>query len=490
VDVPATGERPADVLDTSGAGPAAIRGGVVRLAGYAIGVLLSVGSTALLFRHLGVVRSGQYVTVVSLIGVAQGLTDVGLSALGVREMSVRDAAGRRVLMQTLLGLRIVMTLLGVGVAVVFAAAAGYEPEMVVGTALAGAGLLVQNLQGTLAIDLTSRLRFLALTAAELVRQVVMVALIVALVVVGAGLVPFLAATIAAGAAALAVTVVMVRTDAVPLRPSFRWAEWRELVRETLPFAVATAVYALYFRVAIIIVSLIADERDIGYFGAAFRIVEVLLLVPALAIGAAFPIFARAARDDLDRLRYGVARTFETALLFGAWIALALALGAPLAIRIVAGEEFAPAVPLLRIEAVALGAAFVSQTFGYALLSLRRHRELLAVSLGALAVTTAATALLTEADGVRGAAIAVALGEVALALGNGLALHRALPEAGVPLGALWRVGAAAGAGAGAALLADGPALLQASVCTAVFFVVAIGVRAVPAELLAELRRRSR
>ena len=108
-------------------------------------------------------ESGQYVTVVSLIGIAQGLTDVGISALGVRELSTRDAAGRAALMRTLLGVRLVMTTLGVIGAVVFAVLAGYPGAMVLGTALAGVGLIVQNLQSTFAIDLMSRLRYLEVT---------------------------------------------------------------------------------------------------------------------------------------------------------------------------------------------------------------------------------------------------------------------------------------------------------------------------------------
>src|SRR5436853_7815059 len=94
-----------DILDTSAAGAAAIQGGGQRLAGYGLGVLLTVGSAALLFRHLGVVGAGQYVTAVSLVTIAGGLSDLGLTGIGVRELSVRDAPGRDRLVRNLLGLR-------------------------------------------------------------------------------------------------------------------------------------------------------------------------------------------------------------------------------------------------------------------------------------------------------------------------------------------------------------------------------------------------
>lgn len=478
-----------DLLDTADAGRAAVRGGALRVIGYVVGVVLSIGSAALLFRHLGVVDAGRYVTVISLIGITQGLTDVGLSSLGMRELATRDADGRRRLMGALLGLRIVMTVVGVAGAVAFAAVAGYGAGLVAGTVLAGTGLLVQMIQATLSISLMSGLRLGWVAAADLLRQVVTVIAIVALVAAGAGLVPFLAVPIPAGFAALLLTVALVRGD-VPLRPTLALAEWRPLLRAALPFVVATAIYGIYLRVAVILVSLITSEEQLGYFGASFRVIEVLLAIPGLAVSAAFPVFARAARDDFDRLVYGVQRTFEASVLVGAGGALGLALGAPFAIRVVAGPEFAPAADVLRIQSAIVFIAFVTQTFAFALLSVHRHRALLLANLVGLAFTAGLTAVLAAADGARGAAIAVVVGESALALSMVVAFARHRPRPSIPLWALARVGAAVAIGAGVAVLVGGPSLVMAIVGIVVYAVAAFTLRAVPAELLELLPRRPR
>src|SRR5271155_6072 len=92
-DPPAPPVLAFDVLGEEGAGSTAIRGGAMRVGGYGLAILLSVGSSALLFRHLGVVRSGYYVTIISLVTLTGGITDAGLSAIGVRELATRDEAG-------------------------------------------------------------------------------------------------------------------------------------------------------------------------------------------------------------------------------------------------------------------------------------------------------------------------------------------------------------------------------------------------------------
>src|SRR5271154_1178893 len=78
-----------DLLSTSQAGPAAVRGGAFRVGGYIVGALVSAISAALLFRYLGVVDIGRYVTALSLVAIVGVLSDLGLTAVGVREVSIR-----------------------------------------------------------------------------------------------------------------------------------------------------------------------------------------------------------------------------------------------------------------------------------------------------------------------------------------------------------------------------------------------------------------
>jgi O-antigen/teichoic acid export membrane protein len=313
-----------------------------------------------------------------------------------------------------------------------------------------------------------------------------VALIVALVAAGAALVPFLAIPLAAGVAVLVMTVVLVRGH-VPLRPTLRAGEWIGLVRDSLPFIVGLAVYSLYFRIAVILVSLIASEEEVGYFGAAFRIVEVLAIVPGLAVSAVFPIFARAARDDLARLAYAVERTFQTATVFGAWIGMCVVLAAPFAIEVVAGADFDPAVPMLRIQAIALAAAWISQAFGYALLGLRRHRMMLIGSTANLLLASVLCAVLTGVDGGEGAAIAVAAGEVSVAVSFGIAYAYAMPRHKLALGVLPRVAAATAVALLVAVPLAVHPLVQAAAASVVFFGALLALRGIPVELLHELRR---
>jgi O-antigen/teichoic acid export membrane protein len=474
-----------EILDTEEAGPAAIRGGALRVLSYGGTVLVSVGAAALLFRHLGVVDGGRYVTVVSIMGLFAGVLDAGLIGIGMRELTVRSGRDRDEFMRDLLGLRIALTLLAVVCATGFAAIAGYPGVMVAGTALAGVGFLLAGVQGALGTSLMAQLKLGWVSLLEFLRQCVNAAVIVALVLAGAGLFAFFGSATVAGLAIVIPTALLVRGD-IPLIPRFNLAAWKKVLVDVLPYALASAVVAVYFRVAIVMVSLINSSEQTGYFGASFRIVEVVIALPTLAIGAAFPIFARAAVNDSARLTYGVQRVFEASLLLGGGVFVVFGLGAPLAIEIVAGPEFEPAADVLRIQSIGLLGSFVAAVWGYAMLSMRLHREILVLNLVTLAVNIALTAVLASLAEARGAAVATTIGELVMAAGGALIVARAL-DGNISWAPLPRVALALVAPA-CLLLVPGLPVAVMTVAGVVLFVGgAYLLRAIPDELLLELRR---
>lgn len=484
-DWPASATAPAEnMLDTPGAGPAVIRGGVLRVAGFAIGLAVGVGSFALLARHLGVDDTGRYALVLALVTFVAGLSDLGLTTIGVRELSTRAGQARDRLARNLLGLRMVVGVLG-GIGIVaFAAAVGYGTTVVLGVALGAVGLFLQSWQSTLMIGLISELRIAWVAAFDLMRIVVNGALIVALVLAGAGLLPFFATTIPAAALVLAVNAFVVR-GRMPLTPAFHPHEWRELIRIVVPYSAAVAAAVLYFQIAIVIVSLVGSAHDVGYFGLSSRTIQVLLILPSLSIGTAFPIFARAARDDRERLAYALGRVFEVSLAAGVLISLGLAIGAPLAIAVVGGSQFRPASAILAIQGLALGASFCGSLWAYGLLSLGRYGTILKINLTGLALCGSLVAALVALDGARGAAIGTAVGEVVFALINCAALVRADSRLMPPLKVVPAVAAGALL-AGCTTLLALPVLLSVIVAVAVYAATLLLLGAIPAELGSLLR----
>ena len=315
------------VLDTTEAGPKFIRGTALRIAGYAIGLLCATGSSALLLRHLGVVDSGRYVTVLALLTIVGGVSDLGLSSLALREYAVLEGRSRTEFMSNLLGMRLAYTVVGVGIAFAFGAIAGYERAMLIGIPLAGLGVLLGALQQSIGVPLSAGLKLGWVTALafggpgrrrDRLRRARRPRRGTGLVLRGSG------GGDAAGPRARRSIV----RRATPMRPTFDAAVWKRTMREILPFSAAVVFYVLYFRFAVLSVSLLSTARETGYYAAAFRVLDALTLIPPLLASSAFPLLARAARDDSVRLEYAMRRLFEAMVIVGTWMSLSLGVGRP------------------------------------------------------------------------------------------------------------------------------------------------------------------
>jgi O-antigen/teichoic acid export membrane protein len=474
-----TGETD-DLLSTAAAGTAAVRGGAVRVGGFILATLVSILSAALLFRHLGLRETAQYVLALSLVAIVGSLSDLGLTAVGVRELSRLPPEERWPLARDLLGLRITLTVLG-SVIVTLLAWVAYSATLADGVALACVGLLLQATQDNFALPLVVDLRLAWVSALEVTRQLLTTASTIALVLLGATLVPFLAISIPVGIVVLIATVVLVR-GVRSLVPTFSWRRWRRFMGAMLPYSAATAASALYFRVSILLVSALSSEKQFSYFSATFRIIEVLTLVPALLASSAFPIFARAARDDHERLSYAIGKVFDVSLIVGAWVAVSTAVGAPLAIAIVGGPKFAAAAPVLAIQGVGLGAMFVSLVWAYALLSLGLYRAILTISVSALLVNVLLVTPLVLVDGARGAAIGTGVAEILVGIAQCVAVVRANPQLRPALAVLPRVAVAAALGLAPLALSGVPTIARLCISTVVFGSFLLVTRAFPPELL--------
>ena len=475
-----------DLLDSPEAGGVAIRGGAIRAAGYGVITLLGLATAPILVRHLGVIGFGHYTIVVSLIAIVATVTDAGLTALAVRELSLRTAQKRAALMRDLLGVRLALTSAGVGVAIAFAAVAGYPTELVVGTAAAGVGLLTYAMQSAFSLPLAADLRLGWVTGTEVLRQSVFTLAIVVLVLAGAGLVPLLAAPIAGGLAALAPTMWLVRRQA-PFTPSLHLRAWAGLLRQTLPIAAAGAIYNVYFRLVILVMSLIAIETQVGYFSLSFRIVEVLVIAPLIIFGSVLPLLARAARDDLGRLANAFQQTFAVGLIAGSGITLLTYAGAPLAM-VILGEPSSPAVGVLQIQCLAVAAAFLSQVYSFTFIAQHRHRELIVLNAATLAVTLGLALVLVRAGGAVGGAWAAVAGEWLLLAGYAAAGTRGTPALRPALQPNVRVLMAAASGLLAVTLvhlAWAAGTLEVLLAGAVYTIALLTLRAVPPELRAAL-----
>jgi O-antigen/teichoic acid export membrane protein len=469
-----------DVLRSSGAKGRVIRGSALRVGANVVGLVLGLLTATLLLRHLGVEDSGRYVTVLSLIGIAVAIVDNGLNVSASSDLAMLPPAERRRLHANVVAQRLAVAAVALVVLVAFALLAGYPEEMVAGTALAGTGILLVAIANAFLVPLTVELRNAGVALVEFLRQVVTLVGVALLVVLGAQLTPFFAVQIAVGVAVLAVVPLLVGRRGL-VAPRFDHDEQRTLLRTALPVAAALALGQIYFRLVIVLMSLISTPEQTGYFGGSLRAMEALIVMPVLVAGVALPLMAAAAHEDMPRLRRAIEGLSEGAVIAGVLVVLVTLRAAEPVMEAIGGAEFGPAGDVLRIQVVALLFVALYQIWTVALIALGAQRQLIFTNaLGLLAVSVFAAALVPPL-GAEGGAIATVLGDAILAGLIYWRVHLSTGRVTVRLGFLVRVLLAAAVGAATLFVPGLGDLAAAALAGVVFLGLGYLIGMVPSEL---------
>jgi O-antigen/teichoic acid export membrane protein len=462
---PDAGAEP-DILHSGEAGGRIIRGSAWRLIGNVAGLALGIGTAALLLRHLGVAESGRYVTVMSLVSIAATIADLGVTTTAGRELALRPASQRRELIANILGLRLLLMPPAILLAVIFALIAGYPSRMVIGTAIAGVGSLLVSVAHSFMARMAVELRNAGWAVIDFARQAVTLALVALLVALGAHLLPFFGVLVVTGLVLIALIPAVERKPYV--MPRFDRAEQLRLLRVSVPMAVALVLNELYFRLVIVLMSLVSSPRQTGYYGGSLRAMDSLIELPGLLVGVAMPLLATAGRDDHGRLRYAVRGLNQVAVIAGVGIVLGTARIAVPVMQVIGGHAFGPAGGVLRIQVGALLFIALCQIWGSTLFALGRQRDLILTIALALAAVAVYAGVLVPEFNAQGGAIAGVCGDATLAALIYWRLRRHVGDVFVSPGFVLRVAIAA-AVAVVPLLFSGLPDLVAAVLSGVAFI---------------------
>jgi O-antigen/teichoic acid export membrane protein len=469
-----------------------VRGGGVRFVGFALINLMGAVGSVLLLRYLGVVDYGRYGTVISLMAVASGIADAGLTVTGSRELALLAPAERRALLGSMLSIRVVLSVAFTLVGLIIGVAAGYDDEMLVGIVLVGIGSVLLAAQVTLLLPLAVKLRNIRLTISDLVKQAILLVGIVALVVAGADLVGFFALQVAIGLGALALVPLLADREDLA-RPRWSLSEWWAVARTALPIAAAVVLTVIYLRVLVVLTSVMASDYQTGLFATSARIMEMLSGLPLVISGVILPVASVAARDERGRLAYVLARTTETSLLIGVLIAIVLIFGAHPLTVLLGGSEFADAAPVLRTQAPAIVTIFLVQAWATFLIADHHQRDLVRSVLVGLAALVAAAVVLIPLYGAKGAAAAAVVADVAYVAAVFVSIRRLRGRpVPVPLAFCGRLALATGVAVAVGFAASAlPDAVTATIAALVFAGLALAMRMVPPDFYTALpiRRRS-
>jgi O-antigen/teichoic acid export membrane protein len=381
--------------------------------------LLSLAFVVLAARVLGPEGFGKFTFAYTLAAMLGAALDLGMHSILVRSIA-RARADTAAYWAAAVTLKLVLL---VPAGILFAAlpmATGRPADTTAAVWLLGTAITLQAFTELAVAVFTGFERLEAELGVRIVEKLVLLAVGVTGLALGGRLLAVTGAFVVSGALSLALGAALVNRRFARL--VWRWdpAGARGLARALGPVAVAFLLAYTTTRLVPLLVALLAGDLAAGYFGAAVRVLDVVMVVPVIVVAAVYPVLARLEGDRAE-FRRVVVRAVEWLLVVGGVVALAFAHGADWLTAVVYGPRYAPAAPALAVLGVAGALGFLSHFLGVVLLALDRPRRLVAVAAISLAASIALTPALVLTLHALGGAVALTLVELVAVTGSLMAL---------------------------------------------------------------------
>jgi O-antigen/teichoic acid export membrane protein len=133
-----------------------------------------------------------------------------------------------------------------------------------------------------------------------------------------------------------------------LRLRLDWPGTRRALVAAFPFYLNAAAYLAYSRLDVSLLEIFADDREVGWYGAAQTLSSFTMALTPLLGWIYMPLLARAADRSREEFYELLRRELEYTLAAAIPLSVAVALGAELWISLAFGDRFAPAARALRV----------------------------------------------------------------------------------------------------------------------------------------------
>lgn len=206
-----------------------------------------------------------------------------------------------------------------------------------------------------------------------------------------------------------------------------WATFRQ----GLHFGLLAVLSALLSRVNLLFLQAYGGSGQVAQYGAAWPLVDGLhAIVSGLLLQSVlYPLFVRLTTEDPAELSRLAQQAGQWLLGLSLIIALALAMERDRLIPLIFGPQYAEAVGVLGILVFCVPFVFLQSLAGFALLSLRQERLLVALFAGGLVFNVAFCSLTVPRWPLAGAAWAMVLSRLLVSGAAVAALERRLPVLG-------------------------------------------------------------
>jgi len=360
--------------------------------GKIIGLAISLTTIAILFRFLGVEGVGKYTTAFSYVAFFTLFADIGLGWTMLRELSIGQDKSK--VFKNIFTFRMLLGIVVFTIASLAVWLFRYPVDVKMAVAVLSVAFFFQSLVSVAVQVYLNAYRMDIAVIAELGGKALILLGVYLLSIKGGSLsMVMLAYTL--GCLLNFLLVWIFASKFVKVGLAFDMIYWKKVFRQAFPIGITLVFGFVYYKVDSIMLSLMKDMTDVGIYGTAYKILEVLQVFPALFLGASFSLVTRYVTTKDERAHSAFQKEFDFLALLGVPIVVGTIVLSEQIISFIAGSggDFIhastisiagnpiTAVTCLRILIFSVGVNFITSLYNFMIVSLGKQKEMIWPTVG-------------------------------------------------------------------------------------------------------------
>jgi O-antigen/teichoic acid export membrane protein len=367
----------------------------------AIGLIILIS----LARYLGSTEFGRYSFIFAFIFLFGIIADLGVNIIVVREIS-RDRSIAEKMLGNALALKIFLSAAAIVLSLLTVNLLNYPESTKILVYIASFSLFISSLTGIYGSMFRVLLEMKYAVVAGIIGQICLVTLIFIIIALKGTLYHMISATVIANAIGLLFTFLFSRRFAIPkLELDIQYI--KNILKPAIVLGLSGVFVIIYYRIDIIMLSLMQNDTVVGYYSAAYRLIDPFIFIPMAFMASLFPLMSQYFKSSPSTNK--LVDTYTLSLKYMILIAFPIAIGVTLLseniILIVFGDEFSPAGAALSVLIWSTVFIFTNIVFSTVLISINKEKTITFISAIMMALNIIANYILIPQLSYVGASIA-------------------------------------------------------------------------------------
>ncbi len=348
---------------------------IVQIGSKVISTILGLLAVAIMTRSLGRAGFGEYTTIITFLSFFGIAIDFGLTLITSWMISQKGADEEKII-NNLFSLRFFTALVFLSIAPLVVIFFPYSDAVKIGVLITTLSFFFISLNQIFVGFFQTKLRMDKVSIAEVASRIVLFVGVFWVAKEGFGLLGFMNVVVLAGAVSFLIQFIFLRKF-IKIKFAFDFSLWKYIIKKTWPFAVTIIFNMLYLKTDTLVLSLVKSDEEVGVYGATYKVIEVLTMIPFMFAGIILPIITTNwSNGNFDFFKKVLQKSFDLMFIIIIPVVIGAQFLSESIMVVVAGEEFREAGSVLRVLIVAGGLVFVSCLLSHIIVAIGKQKEII------------------------------------------------------------------------------------------------------------------